>query len=374
MVPNACLPRNSLSHPINISWLLPTNTYTLLTTAPQGSDLLDALGMVSGSTPPSEDILSQRRASLPIPHSNGSSHHPCASSNIPNNMQRNGGREEMELSEAQGADHEPNSEGLLDVSKNTNNAHLTSVSMDNGLLMLLKAAGHSEAVCTLHKQGNLALSSCPGKKVRLDTGPINGRASIDRDLDKDFARMASLDIRTVVNCLYDTELQSLGAPYHLYHAAAARNGIQVLRLPMMEGSCPDMFDELDEVVSSICRIIENGGYVLCHCRGGIGRAGLVACCFLLRTKLCRTPERAVRLVRLRRSPKAIETQRQEDYISAYHQWLLDGRPPNRKLAFLGSIAMRSAPPPTFAAVKGPGVKMSTSSSWGPESRGRELSS
>lgn len=45
--------------------------------------------------------------------------------------------------------------------------------------------------------GNLALSSCPGKKVRL-TGPSRGRAAINRDLDLDFARMRSFNITTIV--------------------------------------------------------------------------------------------------------------------------------------------------------------------------------
>ncbi|CAG8511593.1 5278_t:CDS:2, partial [Acaulospora colombiana] len=45
--------------------------------------------------------------------------------------------------------------------------------------------------------GNLALSSCPGKKVRLN-GPVRGRAKIDRDLDLDFQRIRSLDISMVV--------------------------------------------------------------------------------------------------------------------------------------------------------------------------------
>lgn len=45
--------------------------------------------------------------------------------------------------------------------------------------------------------GNLALSSCPGKKVRL-SGPVRGRASINRDLDLDFQRLRSFGITTVV--------------------------------------------------------------------------------------------------------------------------------------------------------------------------------
>lgn len=46
--------------------------------------------------------------------------------------------------------------------------------------------------------GNLALSSCPGKKVRL-SGPVGGRATINRDLDLDFARISrQFNITTIV--------------------------------------------------------------------------------------------------------------------------------------------------------------------------------
>jgi hypothetical protein len=46
--------------------------------------------------------------------------------------------------------------------------------------------------------GNLALSSCPGKKVRL-SGPVRGRAAINRDLDLDFARLnRQFGITTIV--------------------------------------------------------------------------------------------------------------------------------------------------------------------------------
>lgn len=46
-------------------------------------------------------------------------------------------------------------------------------------------------------RGNLCLSSCPGKKVRL-SGPVRGRAAINRDLDLDFARMKSFGITMLV--------------------------------------------------------------------------------------------------------------------------------------------------------------------------------
>ena len=46
-------------------------------------------------------------------------------------------------------------------------------------------------------RGNLCLSSCHGKKVRL-SGPVRGRAAINRDLDQDFERMKGYGITMLV--------------------------------------------------------------------------------------------------------------------------------------------------------------------------------
>lgn len=45
--------------------------------------------------------------------------------------------------------------------------------------------------------GNLYLSSCPGKKVRLN-GPVNGRGTVCRDLLQDLQRMKDIGVGCVV--------------------------------------------------------------------------------------------------------------------------------------------------------------------------------
>ncbi|KAI9342802.1 hypothetical protein BDR26DRAFT_894417, partial [Obelidium mucronatum] len=55
----------------------------------------------------------------------------------------------------------------------------------------------------------------------------------------------------------------------------------------------------------------------------VGRAGLIACCLLLRKKFVLNATRAIQFVRIRRSLKAIETMRQEDFINAYEKYLLE---------------------------------------------------
>ncbi|KAI8366294.1 protein-tyrosine phosphatase-like protein [Choanephora cucurbitarum] len=165
-------------------------------------------------------------------------------------------------------------------------------------------------------RGNLCLSSCPGKKVRL-SGPVRGRAAINRDLDLDFERMRSFGISTIVCCLDDKELSFLGASWPDYSKAAKTHGLKVFRLPMIEGGCPKTFSEVHEIIKKVNIEISQGHHVLAHCRGGVGRAGLFAGCWLLENLLCKSVERTVFVLRERRSTKAIETYAQAEYLIRY---------------------------------------------------------
>ncbi|KAI8647396.1 protein-tyrosine phosphatase-like protein [Parasitella parasitica] len=165
-------------------------------------------------------------------------------------------------------------------------------------------------------RGNLCLSSCPGKKVRL-SGPVRGRAAINRDLDQDFDRMAGYGVTMLVCCLDDTELEFLGAPWAMYEKAAHAHDMKIIRLPMVEGGCPKTLSEVRNAVYEVNKEISKGNNVLAHCRGGVGRAGLFAGCWLLENLLCRSVERTVFVLRERRSTKAIETYAQAEYLIRY---------------------------------------------------------
>ncbi|KAI0029718.1 protein-tyrosine phosphatase-like protein [Vararia minispora EC-137] len=190
--------------------------------------------------------------------------------------------------------------------------------------------------------GNLFLSSCPGKKVRLE-GPVKGRGGICRDVEADFARIAALGVCCVVCCLDDEELALLGVPWPSYAAAAREARLDVLRLPMPEGLAPGAPQTFDELLSALLeRYTLRGVHVLVHCRGGVGRAGLVGCCWALRLGLCGwipagvyasrregevraetlgLVERAIGVMRRRRSLKAIETYEQVRFLVEYVEFL-----------------------------------------------------
>jgi protein-tyrosine phosphatase len=112
---------------------------------------------------------------------------------------------------------------------------------------------------------------------------VRGRGAICRDLGLDLARIHSIGVRAVVCCLNDEELEYLGAPWAEYEREADRLGLDVFRLPMAEGFAPTKVAEMDAAMTAIvtdCTL--RGTNVLVHCRGGVGRAGLIACAWLLK--------------------------------------------------------------------------------------------
>ncbi|PWN27865.1 hypothetical protein BDZ90DRAFT_274683 [Jaminaea rosea] len=201
-----------------------------------------------------------------------------------------------------------------------------------------RAASHPPAPASF-KIGNLFLSSCPGKKVRL-TGAVRGRGAVCRDLGVDLKRFKELGVGTLVCCLSDAELGVIGVRWEEYVREADALGVDLVRVPMVEGNCPTSTSSLshwlDEIITH-CTL--KGINVLVHCRGGVGRAGLVAACWLIKMGFvdehrpiseCAIrgsmwPEaemmwQALQVVRLRRSSKAIETAEQAEVAEMGRGW------------------------------------------------------
>ncbi|KAI0371045.1 phosphatases II [Pilatotrama ljubarskyi] len=190
--------------------------------------------------------------------------------------------------------------------------------------------------------GNLYMSSCPGKKVRLD-GPVRGRSTVCRDLRADLCRIKDVGVACIVCLLDDNELQSLGVTWNEYVHVAGELGIDLLRMPIPEGLPPNDPALLD---SHLSKLIETytlrGSAILVHCRGGVGRAGIIACCWMLKLGLCgwldsegavastmRLIERMIAVVRRRRSPKAVETYEQVKFLVDYINFLREQAQPQR---------------------------------------------
>ncbi|WWC64387.1 uncharacterized protein I303_106997 [Kwoniella dejecticola CBS 10117] len=215
--------------------------------------------------------------------------------------------------------------------------------------------------------GNLLLSSCPGKRLRLD-GPSRGRGPVCRDLATDLRRIKSEGVGCLVCCLDDAELALLGVPWETYREVATEIGLDVIRLPMPDGFTPVNIALFDSQVTLIAtKYSLQGVNVLVHCRGGVGRAGLTACAWAIKmgfvqphpslalvesaarnksktTTSSTVPtsaaasappipaelehqivmsvvERVIAMIRSRRGLKAIESFEQVQFLAKYVSWL-----------------------------------------------------
>lgn len=138
--------------------------------------------------------------------------------------------------------------------------------------------------------GLIGLTFCPGK---VDPNALYG--AWRRDLDTDLDAIASWGAGTVVTLVEDHELEYLQVT-GMGGGVRAR-GMQWIHFPMVDTEAPGgTFDVRwqtfgAEVVSEL----KQGGNVVLHCRGGLGRTGTIA--VLLLREFGHPVDDAIELVR-----------------------------------------------------------------------------
>jgi ADP-ribosyl-[dinitrogen reductase] hydrolase len=154
--------------------------------------------------------------------------------------------------------------------------------------------------------GRIGMTICPGKKQRHAQS-----GHWDRDLQTDLEALVAWGATTLVTLMEDHEL-------HRYQVAelgqqAERLGMTWHHLPMPDGGVPDhLFEAAWQTAGARLRAeLAEGRAIAVHCRGGLGRTGLIAARLLI--ELGEAPHRALRRVRQSR-PGAVETRQQEDYV------------------------------------------------------------
>ena len=156
--------------------------------------------------------------------------------------------------------------------------------------------------------GKVGITFCPGKQqASAATG------SWSRDLQLDVDAIAAWNGAAVVTLVEDQELRSLGVPAL---SDAVRSAHMVwYHLPIRDVSVPD--DAFARVWldagAQLRAVVRDGFNVVIHCKGGLGRAGMIAARLLI--ELGMEAKEAVGSVRSVR-PGAIETQAQLGYAMA----------------------------------------------------------
>lgn len=147
--------------------------------------------------------------------------------------------------------------------------------------------------------GRIGITFCPGKH---DHAAQSGAWA--RDLAADLEVIAAWGACLVLTLVETAELVELKVPQ--LGAEIPRLGLDWRHLPIRDYSVPgDAFEKHWETHGRDIRaLLRNGGDVLVHCRGGLGRAGMMAAKLLV--ELGMAPEQAIREVRRARKG-AIET-------------------------------------------------------------------
>lgn len=153
--------------------------------------------------------------------------------------------------------------------------------------------------------GAIGMTLCPGRKVSSSAS-----GEWDRDLDTDLAVIADWGATVLLSLIEPHEFETLGVA-HMKQILSA--GIAHFILPIVDGAVPSGTWERAWVDAGpqIRERLALGERVVIHCRGGLGRTGMVAARLLV--EFGEMPATAMRRVRAAR-PGAIENRRQEEYV------------------------------------------------------------
>jgi ADP-ribosyl-[dinitrogen reductase] hydrolase len=154
--------------------------------------------------------------------------------------------------------------------------------------------------------GALGVTLAPGK---WDPGSASGGWA--RDLAADLDSIAAWQARVVVTLIELHEFDLLRI--RSLSAEVRRRGMDWLHLPIRDVSIPDSAFEAawPEHSAALRKRLAAGENVLVHCRGGLGRAGMIAARLLVDGGV--DPEIAIFQVQSAR-PGAIETKPQENWV------------------------------------------------------------
>lgn len=154
--------------------------------------------------------------------------------------------------------------------------------------------------------GHLGITFCPGKKSDSVYG-----AAWDRDLDLDLDAIKVWGASAVLTLLEDHEFEMLSVT-NLGDALKTR-GIEWFQFAIrdVDVPTPEAMEQWRAVSPKLHQIMEHGGRVVVHCRGGLGRAGTIAALMLVERG--RSAHEAINDIRSVR-PGAIETSEQASWL------------------------------------------------------------
>lgn len=154
--------------------------------------------------------------------------------------------------------------------------------------------------------GQMGLTFCPGKCHEGLFGDL-----WERDLESDLAVIRQWGAHAWINLMEDTDLVSVKLNPQTFSASVIDAGIDYYHLPIVDAGTPDAEFEnswRSQISVEFRQRLFQGQKLLIHCRGGLGRTGMVAARILV--DMGYDENNAVNLIRYIRQG-AIETKAQE---------------------------------------------------------------
>jgi len=159
--------------------------------------------------------------------------------------------------------------------------------------------------------GAVGVTFAPGKHQ-----PVAMTGVWQRDLRIDLNAIRQWGASHLITLLEPAEFEELKITELPREARA--HSLHWYGLPITDGAAPDsrFLIPWRALQPELLRGIESGKRVVVHCKGGLGRAGTVACMLLLASGAASTADEAMEKVRTVRRG-AIETPEQEEFLRAW---------------------------------------------------------
>ena len=160
--------------------------------------------------------------------------------------------------------------------------------------------------------GKLGITFCPGKNCPSVIDNIYWQ----RDLNLDLSIFVKESVNLVITLIEEHEMIKLNVT-NLGEKIKEYN-MDWIWLPIRDNSIPNeqFIKNYKLIFGKIKHLLQKGGNIVVHCRGGLGRAGTVVCMILIDLKIDLENINVINYVR-RYRPCAVESYEQEKFVNNY---------------------------------------------------------
>lgn len=163
--------------------------------------------------------------------------------------------------------------------------------------------------------GWLGMSFCAGKK---DVGYFSS-VVWERDLEIDARAIADWGAETWLNLMEESDIKDVSLDPVIFKNTVENLGIKYLHFPIVDAGVPTQPDEKrwqEEISPFVLSELTQRKKVFVHCRGGLGRTGIIAARILFDAGVSNDADEIMKIVRTARN-HAIENTAQERWIRQF---------------------------------------------------------